>query len=415
MFKIAFIGQKGIPVTQGGVERHVEELSIRLAKNGHEVFVYTRPQWTPKEYKKYEEVNLISLPSIKTKNLDAISHSFVATLSAIFKEKVDIIHYQGVGPSLLTWLPKFLNKKVKVISTVHSPDWLHQKWSIVAQKMLKLGAQTACHFSDEVIAVSRGLQKYCLANHNTESIYIPNGVSVLNKNLTNDTIKKEIKKELENKLLDSFNLQSQKYILTVSRLVKHKGVHYLVEAFKKFKEKYPESDFKLVIIGSTAFTENYQKFLMRLVNGRQDIIFTGIQTGSNLNSLFKNSYLYCQPSESEGLSIAILEAMSYGKPILVSDIEENLEIISGNSSSGAVGFDFQNKNVNDLTKKIELLINEPELARGVGKKAQNFVKLYFNWEEITQRTERIYKNTVCIGDKTPSRLRVALARYVFFL
>ena len=82
MFKIAFIGQKGIPVSQGGVERHVEELSIRLARNGHDVYVYTRPHFTPKEYKKYEEVNLISLPSLRTKNLDAITHVFISILSA---------------------------------------------------------------------------------------------------------------------------------------------------------------------------------------------------------------------------------------------------------------------------------------------------------------------------------------------
>ena len=195
MFKIAFIGQKGIPVSQGGVERHVEELSIRLAKNGHSVFVYTRPHWVPKEYKKYEEVNLISLPSINSKNLDAISHSFVATLSAIFKERVDVIHYHGVGPSLLTWLPKFLNKKVKVISTVHSPDWEHQKWNKFAQNMLKLGANFACKFSDEVIAVSRGLQKYCLSKNNSEAIYIPNGVNAVNS-----------KTENENLILENFNL-----------------------------------------------------------------------------------------------------------------------------------------------------------------------------------------------------------------
>ncbi|MFC1622532.1 glycosyltransferase family 4 protein [Patescibacteria group bacterium] len=401
MFKIAFIGQKGIPVSQGGVERHVEELSIRLAKNGHEVFVYTRSHCVPKEYRKYEAVNLVSLPSINSKNLDAISHTFVSTLSAIFKEKVDVIHYHGVGPSLLAWLPKIFNKKIKVVSTVHSPDWEHQKWSNFAQKMLKLGCQLACKFADEIVAVSRDLQKYCLSQHRGEAIYIPNGVNVDKNNNINEN---------NERILDSFNLESQKYLLVVTRLIKHKGVHYLIEAFKKFKEKYPENNFKLVVVGSTAFTESYQNFLMTLKQGREDIVFTGIQTGENLETLYKNSYLYAHPSESEGLSISVLEAMSYGKAVLVADISENLELISGNINTGAVGFDFKNKNVIDLMYKIELLIHNPELVYTVGKKAQSFVKLYYNWEEIVDRIERVYKNMVSIKDKMPSRLRLALSR-----
>ena len=237
--------------------------------------------------------------------------------------------------------------------------------------------------------------------------YIPNGVSIPEKN--------NLKNSAEN-ILDNFNLTANQYILTVSRLVKHKGIHYLIEAFKNFKDNLNKPDqakfanFKLVVVGSTAFTEDYQKYLLKLTKNRQDIIFTGIQTGSNLDSLFRNSYLYSQPSESEGLSIALLEAMSYAKSILVSDITENLELITGNSQTGTVGFDFKNKSIADLTSKLNLLIRDQEIVNSVGTKARNYVKLYYNWEEIADRTERIYKNIVRIKDKMPSRFKLALAR-----
>lgn len=403
MFKIAFIGQKGIPCSQGGVERHVEELSVRLANNGHEVFVYTRPYFVPKEYKKYENVNLISLPSLRTKNLDAISHTFISTLHAITK-RVDIIHYQGVGPSLLTWLPKLFNRKIKVIATVHSADWEHQKWSLFAQYMLKLGTKFACKFADEALAVSRGLQKYCLAKCKTDVTYIPNGVADFTKNTKS-----------ENQVLKTFDLKYNKYILVVSRLVKHKGIHYLIDAFKTIKDAGKFKNYKLVIVGSTAFTENYQQFLQRLTKNRNDIVFTGTQTGADLDSLFRNAYLYCQPSESEGLPIAVLEAMAYGKAVLISNIDENMELIHGNSSTGAIGFDFENKNVLDLTNKLEILLKNSDVVKSVGKKAKEYVKLYYNWEEITARTERLYKSTVLVRDKMKSKLRLALARYIFFL
>ena len=377
MFKIAFIGQKGIPVSQGGVERHVEELSIRMVKKGHEVFVYTRPQWVPKEYKKYEGVNLISLPSLNTKHLDAGTHTFISIFSAIFKQKVDIIHLQGIGPGWFAWLPKILSRKIKVVSTIHSADWEHGKWNIFAQMMLKFGAKLSCKFSDEAIAVGRNLQKHCLMNCKKDVIYIPNGVAIPEKN--NSVSGAQDSKE---NILNNFNLQANKYLLTVSRLVKHKGIHYLINAFKNFKDNLNKTDqkkfadFKLVVVGSTAFTENYQKYLLKLTKNRTDIIFAGIQTGNNLDLLFRNSYLYVQPSESEGLSIALLEAMSYGKSILVSDIEENLELITGNSQTGTIGFDFENKNIADLTRKLNLLIRDQDIVCQVGNKARNHVKLY---------------------------------------
>jgi len=392
MFKIAFIGQKGIPVSQGGVERHVEELALHLSNNGHSIYVYTRPQWVPKEYKKYDQVNLISLPSLRTKNFDAISHTFLSTLHAIFVLNADIIHYQGVGPSLLAWLPRILNPRIKIVSTIHSADWEHKKWSPFAQFMLKLGAKFACRFSHNVIAISRSLQRYCLTKYKDETNYIPNGVSIPEKNNT-----------IEKKVLASFGLLPNKYLLIVSRLVPHKGVHYLIEAFKILKKQTIKNDkiqnFKLVIIGSTAFTENYQKFLLKLTNGRSDIIFTGIQTGANLDAIFRNAYLYVQPSESEGLSISILEAMAYGKAVLVSDIEENLELIAGTAETGSVGFDFQNKNIIDLTQKLKILLEHQSIVHQVGAKAKNYVEVYYNWEEITARTEKIYKNIVLIKDK----------------
>ncbi len=404
MFKIAFIGQKGIPVTQGGVEKHVQELSLRLARKGNQVYVYTRPHWVPKEYKKFDQVNLVSLPSLNSKNLDAITHSFISTIWAIFVQKVDIIHYQGVGPSLLAWLPKLLKRKIKVVSTIHSPDWEHQKWSWFARTMLKIGALSATKFSDEGIAVSRDLQKYCLEKHSKDVNYIPNGVA-----------DPEAENHEQEKILQQFNLQKNKYILVVSRLVKHKGIHYLIDAFKQLKAQDNKKfkDYKLVIVGSTAFTENYQKYLLKLTENRQDIVFTGAQTGYNLDAIFRNAYLYVQPSESEGLSISVLEAMSYSKAVLLSDIKQNTELITGTTHSGSIGFEFKNKSIKDLAFKLQLLINNPDIVYSVGSKAKKHVKLYYNWEEIAERTQKIYKNIVLIKDKIPSRIKIGLARYIF--
>jgi glycosyltransferase involved in cell wall biosynthesis len=387
MLKIAYIGQKGILNSRGGgVETHVEELSARMCKKGYEIFLYTRPYYTPKEYKKFEEVVLVSIPSIHTKHLDAISHTFFSIIDAL-KRKVDIIHIHGVGPALLSFLPRIISPRTKVIVTAHSEDWEHKKWNWFARLMLKFGAFMSAKFAHEVFTVSQELQKYYLNNFNRSIKVIPNGVNC------------HITKETESNILAQFGLQKNKYILSVSRLIRHKGIHYLIEAFKRVKENPNFSDFKLVIVGQTFFTDDYFEFLKKLVDGRGDIVFAGSKRGQELEELHLNSYMYASASQSEGLSIATLEAMSYGKTVLVSDISSNNSLISGDSKSGNVGFAFENKNIADLAEKLEILMSDNDVVRKVGAKARGFVKAYYNWDDISDRISRVYKNIVFVGDK----------------
>ncbi len=150
--KIAFIGQKGIPTKFGGVERYVEGVSQNLVKQGHEVFVYTRPYYTSSSKKSWQRVKLINLPSIHTKHLDAISHVFLATMHALTQD-YDIIHYQGVGPSLLSFIPRIFKPKTEVVVTFHSLDRNHAKWYWLAKVILIIGEWTACKFPHRTVTV----------------------------------------------------------------------------------------------------------------------------------------------------------------------------------------------------------------------------------------------------------------------
>lgn len=365
--KIAMIGQKGIPTKYGGIEKHVEELSIRLAQKNNEVYVYTRPYYTNKDKKNYQGVHLISLPSIHTKHLDAISHTFLATMHAIFNN-YDIIHFHGVGPSLLTFIPKLLKPKTKIVATFHCIDRQHQKWGFFAKLMLWLGEKAICWFADEVVAVSKTIQNYCYEAYNRDSCYIPNGISAV------QNIKPSL---IEHK----YNLKGNDYILLVTRLIPHKGVQYLISAYQEIK-----TNKKLVIVGDSSFTDDYVKKLKILANHNPNIIFTGWLSGQILSELYSNAYLYVQPSESEGLPISVLEAASYGKCVLASDIPANLEIVS------ECGISFVNKNINDLADKLNYLLREPLLVEKTGKYAKKFVLKNYNWQDISENTNNLYKN-----------------------
>lgn len=366
--RIAFIGQKGIPVQFGGIERHVEELAVRLAKNGHQVFAYTRPWYTPATRRTFKGVQLISLPSINTKHLDAISHTFLATMHALFGN-YDVIHYHGVGPALLSFIPRIFKPRVKVVTTFHCIDRKHQKWGIFARLALKLGESAACAFSHQTITVSKTLQYYCSQIYNQDTLYIPNGVGRKRANYQDNLIRQE------------FDLEPNGYILAVSRLVRHKGIHYLIDAYRQLNTKK-----KLVIVGGSAFTDDYVEELRTMAFGDKNIVFTGYQQGEILDQLFANAYILVQPSEFEGLPITVLEAMSHGKAVLTSDIAENMEVVHGQ------GFTFRNRNIKDLKRRLEFLLQNSALVKKVGADSRDFVMENYNWDDIVKKTVRLYKD-----------------------
>ncbi|MFA5061917.1 MAG: glycosyltransferase family 4 protein [Patescibacteria group bacterium] len=377
--KIAMIGQKGIPFDKdgGGIERHVEELSVRLAAAGHSVSAYIRPRFLKQEIKEYKGVKLIPLPSIPTKNFDTITYTLFASIHVLF-QKVDVIHYHGVGPSTLAWIPRLFKPKARVIVTFHSIDRFHKKWGWFARLYLGWGEWTACHYPHKTIVVSHSLHEYCLDRFKKETVYIPNGVSVSKVN-TNEKIQK-------------FGLGYEDYILTVARLVKHKGIHYLIEAYKKIEQHFgtdannwPGGQIKkLVIVGAPSFTQDYFQYLKKLSAGNPNIIFVGFQTGVTLAQLYANAYLYVHPSEAEGLSVSILEAMSHGRCVLTSNIPENLEIIDHG------GYSFESKNIDDLYEKLAYLLDFDEAVKRRGEHGLEFIRENFDWDDITKEVQNVY-------------------------
>lgn len=364
--RIYFIGQKGIPSKSGGVEKHVEELSIRLAKQGHEVFAYTRKNYTKPSLKKYKGVNLISLPSIPTKHLDAISHTFMACLDVLFR-KADVIHFHSIGPSSLLWIVKILKPGTPVVATFHARCYFHKKWGVFARSFLKFGEYIICKWADEVITVSRALNGYVKDTYDKEAIYVPNGVELADK--------------FQPRLIKKWGLKKNNYILAVSRLVRHKGLHILISAYNQI-----ETNKKLVIVGGGVFTDDYVIELKKLAGDNKNIIFTGQKSGRVLKELFTNAHLFVQPSESEGLSIAILEAMSYRKAVLASDIKENKEAV------GRTGISFKTNDIDSLKKKLQFVLKRPELIQERGEKGRKRVVEFYNWEDITDEIVDIYRS-----------------------
>jgi glycosyltransferase involved in cell wall biosynthesis len=358
--KIAMFGIKGLPVP-AGAENVAEQIGSRLVKRGHQVTIYVRPHYTPRTLKEYKGMRLIQIPSIPTKHLDAITHSFLACLAAIASD-AEIIHIHATGNSVFAWLPRLFGKKTIVQS--HGLDWQRAKWGRPAKFYLRMTDYTTTHFPNAVTAVSQKVQRYYQDSFHRPVIYIPNGVAPVQKVAPREMLQ--------------YGLQGNDYIFFAARLVPEKGCHYLLEAYRMLGQL----DKKLVIAGDGAYGDSYAEELKKQANER--ILFLGFVQGRLLEELLSNAYLYVLPSEIEGLSVGLLEAMNYGNCVLVSNIEENLEAI------GTAGLSFQSTSSADLADKLHLLLMDDALVSQYRNQAQQAVGEKYDWENVTDQYEALY-------------------------
>lgn len=362
--KIAMIGLRGIPATSGGVEMVVEKLAPRLVKLGYEVTVYCRTSYCPKRPKTFKGVKLVYLPTINTKATEAFVHSALCTIHALFC-RYDIVHYHAMGNGLFSIIPR-IKPRTKTVVTLHGLDWEREKWGFVARMFLRFCERAIAKLPNKVISVSQKIQTRYKKKFKKDIIFIPNGV--------------EVEKTLALKQLRRFGLQKDKYILFLSRLVPEKGIHTLINSFKKVK-----TDVKLVIAGSPTHTQDYFQKIQNLANGDKRIIFTGPLYGKDKTEAFSNCLFFVLPSTIEGMPIVLLEAMSFAKCPLISNIEENVAVVGEN------GFHFKVNSENSLQKQLSFMLKHPKILKQKGQLCKKIVRSEYDWETISQSTKEVYE------------------------
>lgn len=368
---IAMLGHKRIPSREGGIELVVEELSTRMVEQGHTVTCYNRSghhvsgkEFDGKNPKEYKGVQLKSVFTIKRKGFAAMTSSVFAAIIATFG-KYDVVHFHAEGSCAMLWFPKLFGKRC--IVTIHGIDWQRAKWGGVASKYIKFGEKMAVKYADEIIVLSKGVKDYFMQTYARETKFIPNGVNrpVIR---SADLIKSE------------FGLEKDNYILFLGRLVPEKGIRYLVEAFKNVKTSK-----KLVIAGGSSDTEVFTNELKNIAAEDERIIFTGFVQGTTLDELYSNAYLYCLPSDLEGMPLSLLEAMSYGSCCVVSDIAECTEVVEDRAVI------FRKRDVEDLREKLQMLCENVKVVKNYASEAADFICVKYDWDDVINRTLALYK------------------------
>lgn len=368
--RIAFIGQRGVPATVGGIEHHVEEIGSRLAERGHQVIVYTRANYTRERVAEHRGMRVCYVPTVPTKRLEALVHSGLSTAHAMIPggDAADILHYHAIGPSVFSPLPRMLSGR-RVVVTIHGLDHDREKWGFVARACLHSAGWISAHAPHATITVSRNLADFYRDRYGRIAHHIPNGVAA-----------PEFRQP--RLITERWGLTGSDYLLFLGRLVPEKAPALLLRAFA-----HVPSDARLVIAGGTSFTDGYVRGLEAQAAADPRVIMAGPVYGELRDELYTNAAAFVLPSTLEGLPLTILEAASYRLPIIASDIPPNLEVLGGDGPGGRL---FHRGDGDGLTRALGAVLGHLDREREGARRLGDHVAGEYDWGTATDATEELY-------------------------
>jgi glycosyltransferase involved in cell wall biosynthesis len=361
--RVAFIGGRGVVSKYSGVESYYEQAGHELARLGHEVTVYCRTYFTP-PMNTHNGMRVRRLPTIRSKHLETVVHTLLSTAHAMMSD-YDVVHYHCLGPALFSFLPRLAGKKTVV--TVQGLDWQRGKWGRIAARVLRWGEAAAVSSPDATMVVSRTLQQHYRQQYKRDTIYVPNGATLAPRRLSRQLIE--------------WDLVPDNYVLFLGRFSPEKNCHLLINAFEAL-----HTGIKLVLAGGSSHSDSYVETLRR--HESDQIRFLPWVSGNNLEELLSNAALFVLPSDLEGLSLALLDAMAAGVCVLTSDIPENNEVVEG------AGFTFHRGDQADLEHQLDLLVHNPDLRRQSGARGRERIQGQYLWPAIARSIEKAYYNVL---------------------
>ena len=335
------------------------------------------------------EIEILTLSDNKNSNINddfsvkridrnlPIIYRWLKTIFTIYKlgKNKDLIFVNGLGTEA-TIANIFLNKKI-IRKIVGDPVWerayskakisesfdefqvKNYGFSISFQKKVR---SFSIKKTDIVVTPSQHLKNFILnLGFKNKIEIINNGVFIPEENtniFTNDQIN----------------------ITIVSRLVSHKNIEKIIKAISDLNSPL----INLNIIGDGPELNQLQKISLES-NNKDNIIFHGKLNRDEIDHIFLNSDIYIQASNYEGLPHSLLEAMSYGIPVLCTPVGECKEIL-GNEDRGYI-LDLP-VSKNNIKSKISQIIGEKDIANKKGERGKDFINEKYN----LTNSFNLYKN-----------------------
>jgi glycosyltransferase involved in cell wall biosynthesis len=366
ILRVGAFGFRSIPMRAGsaGADKFVLELLPRLVIHGHKVVAYNRVYPSqPAFTNEYKGVKIVNIKTLNISGFDTVIHSFLATIHILVFNTADIVHMQNGGNSVWAFWLRLFGKKVVV--SQDGFDWKRDKWPWYGKLYLKLSTYVTAHLPNKVVFDNIFVKKFIENKYQRKYDHIPFGA--------------EVGEYEESNVLSEYSLEKNNYFLFVGRFIPDKGIHYLIEAFNASMVNK-----KLVIVGGPPNPSAYADDIRS--HASDNILFPGYLYDNDANTLIKNAFCYIQPSDVEGLSPVLLQAMGLGCPVICSDIQENLYVV------GDTALSFKKSNANDLARVLNYADNNPLLLSDLSAQSQKRALESFSWEKVVSDHIYLFEN-----------------------
>jgi len=361
--KISIIGSRGYPYVYSGYETLIKELSERLVARGCEVTVYCHRNLFNKKPALVKGIKLVYVPTIESKSLSQLIHSFLSMCHAVTSD-ADVIFAVNAANGPFGLISKIFRKPTAI--NVDGLEWLRPKWKGLGAKYFKIAARLSTILFDQIINDSDEMRKVYLNMFKKDSVVIAYGATVI--------------KSEELSLIKQWPITPEEYYLVVGRMIPDNNADIIVKGFLA-----SNSIKKMVVVGDVFYRDNYADKLKALKDER--LIFTGYVNDSDvLAALYHHSYMYVHGHEFGGTNPTMIKAMAYGCGILALNTVFNKEML--NNDSYGIYFD---KNQEAVRQQINYADQHPYKIKQLRQKSQLGITDKYNWGCITDQYLEVFK------------------------
>lgn len=367
--RIAILGTRGVPPNYGGFETFAAELSTRLVKRGHHVFVYCNAGFQPagsdagwKPALPWNGVERIVLPAIPHKYLETVSHAALSALDALRRDFDAILVCNAANAFVL---PLLRAARIPVAINVDGIERKRRKWNVLGRAVYAMGEVFSVSFASAVVADADVIAGYYREHYAAPSVVIPYGA--------------EFPDEEDSDVLQRLGIQD--YVLYVSRFEPENNPLEVVRAYEKLDTNVP-----LVMLGKGLYAHDLVRELHSHASDK--ILFPGALYGRDYRTLQRNALVYIQATEVGGTHPALIEAMASGGVVLALGTPENREV-----GGDAVGY-FSLRPEETLSGTLAEWLGNSLIREEFRAKARSRARQRYSWERVTDMYEQLFERLV---------------------
>ncbi|MBK9375615.1 MAG: glycosyltransferase [Holophagales bacterium] len=361
--RVAILGTRGVPAAYGGFETLAEELSVRLARRGHDVTVYARRGCVREELASFHGVRVVFAPTVRHKYLETVVHGVTSGLHAA-AEGYDAVLFCNGANALACRLPRLLGAGTRVLLNVDGLERNRRKWNRAGKAVYALSERLSCVLPDVVVTDAREIRRYYLERYGRASAYVPYG--------------SDLQAPEDLSILGRLGLENEGYVLYVSRFEPENNPDAVVRAFRDVP-----GDRRLVLVGSAPYAEQFIARLKEEAAKDSRILLPGAVYGEGYRALLAHASAYVHATEVGGTHPALIEAMGFGRPVLVHDSPENREV----AGDAALWWDARDPAT--LTRLLGSLLPDAVRREALGASARRRAQERYLWDDVTTAYEAL--------------------------